>query len=113
MSSFGTPYVPPDADSGWTNLEGAMRVRANSGLVQIQVSVDNGDGTFSVSTVNLTGSLRDTRKTTTKWPNFNAQGLPVGVVRTAKDQLAHDQSKIGGKVPVPTGPPVSGKNTGN
>ncbi len=48
-----------------------MRVRVAGGLVQIQISNDNGDGSYDIATVVLQGDLRDVREgSLTEWPSY-------------------------------------------
>jgi hypothetical protein len=59
-----------DEDPSWQSFTGTVRVRNNStyGALELQVSHDNGDGTFNVSTFVLTGSFKDSRPSATQWP---------------------------------------------
>lgn len=108
MTAFGNSpgFVPGGADPAWQTFEGDVRIRAAAGLVQLQISVDNGDGTFDISTVVLTGSLRDTRKgSVTRWPSYDGQGLPINFVTDA-DRVAAAQLKAQSKATIRTDSPV-------
>ncbi len=110
-----TAFPIGDADPAWVELTGTMRVRVAGGLVQLQVSKDNGNGTYDVATVILEGSLRDVRKaSTTVWPSYNSQGYPTNFV-TAGQLLQRevDQANSRGEVAAPDGPPVKGSSVGH
>ena len=117
MTSAAFGVVPVrDGDPGWQEFEGAVRVRTVAGVVQLQISTDNGDGSWDIATVTLQGELRDVRKgSLTEWPSYTSEGLPSNFI-TDTERLASQElrARSGGGVVTrgPMLPPVSGGSQG-